>query len=212
MLATSWFILQGIGTTVGIAFCSFFLAIIIGTVLSILRYINIATMVINIFISLIRGTPLILQLALIYFCTPSITGVQISVIAAAILAFTINSSAYIAEIVRSGINSIPIGQFEAGKSLHIPMLYIWKDIILPQIFIIIMPALINEMVSLLKETALIGTIGGLDIMRRAQIIAAEQFTYFAPLLIAALYYYILVLLIEKLAVIYQEKYNIFLNR
>jgi polar amino acid transport system permease protein len=72
----------------------------------------------------------------------------------------------------------------------------WKDIILPQVFINIFPAFVNEIVSLLKETSLIVTIGGMDIMRKSQIIAAEQYEYFTPLLIAGIYYYCLVLLIE----------------
>jgi polar amino acid transport system permease protein len=102
----------------------------------------------------------------------------------------------VAEILRSGIGSIPKGQFEAAKMLKIPTLYTWKDIIFPQVFAHIFPAMIGEIIALLKETALIATIGGADVMRRSQMVAAESFTYFIPLCIAGLYYYIIVLIIE----------------
>ncbi len=87
---------------------------------------------------------------------------------------------------------MPKGQFEAAASLHIPAWYMWKDIILPQVVKNALPALINETIALLKETALISTIGGMDLMRNAQSVSAEHFTYFLPLCIAGFYYYMLV--------------------
>jgi polar amino acid transport system permease protein len=148
------------------------------------------------YISILRGTPLILQLALIYFSLPGLIGIQLGVMASGIVAFGLNSSAYMAEVFRAGIESIPKGQFEAAQTLRIPYYFMWKDIILPQALKNILPAMTNEAISLLKETALITTIGGMDIMRSAQTLSAEQFTYFMPLCIAGLYYYILVLIIE----------------
>jgi polar amino acid transport system permease protein len=115
---------------------------------------------------------------------------------AGVIAFGINSSAYVSEILRSGIESLPKGQFEAAQTLGIPKYYVWKDIILPQVVINILPAIINEIIALLKETALIATIGGMDLMRTSQTIAAEQFEYFTPLCAAGAYYYILVVIIE----------------
>jgi polar amino acid transport system permease protein len=161
-----------------------------------LRYNYIATFIINRLISILRGTPLILQLSFVYFAAPAIIGIKLTILVAGILTFGLNSSAYIAEILRAGIENLPKGQFEAAKTLEIPNFYMWKDIILPQVARNILPAFINEIISLLKETALIGTISGMDIMRMAQILGAEQFTYFMPLCIAGGYYYILVLLIE----------------
>ena len=152
--------------------------------------------VINTLISIIRGTPLILQLSLFYFSAPSLLGLKLTVVQAGVIAFGFNSSAYFAEIFRAGIESMPRGQFEAAKTLKIPTFFMWKDIILPQVVRNIFPALINELISLLKETALIATIGGMDIMRSAQTIATQQFTYFMPLFIAGCYYYFIVVLIE----------------
>ncbi|MDR0632594.1 MAG: amino acid ABC transporter permease [Holosporales bacterium] len=170
----------------------------IGTLLSVIRFSKskLCTFIIDRFVSIIRGTPLILQLSLIYFSVPGILGVKLSVLSAGVVAFGINSSAYFAEILRSGIESLPKGQFEAAKTLGIPRFYMWKDIIMPQVFINIFPAIINEIIALLKETAMISVIGGMDIMRSSQTIAAEQYEYFVPLCMAGAYYYSLVVFIE----------------
>ncbi|MDR0640184.1 MAG: amino acid ABC transporter permease [Holosporales bacterium] len=147
-------------------------------------------------VSVIRGTPLVLQLSVVYFVVPQLCGCKLDIISTGIIAFGINSAAYVSEVLRAGIESLPKGQFEAAQSLSIPKFYAWRDIILPQVMMNILPALINETVTLLKETALIATIGGMDIMRRSQVIAAEQYEYFVPLCTAAVVYYILVLAVE----------------
>ena len=174
----------------------FIIGIILGTILAILRFKNIGRIFINSLVSVLRGTPLILQLSFVYFLSPVIIGLKLSFISAGIITFGLNSSAYIAEIIKAGIETIPKGQFEAGKTLQIPDYYLYKDIIIPQVIRNIFPALINETISLLKETALISTIGGMDIMRKAQIVSAQEFSYFIPLSIAGFCYYMLVLLIE----------------
>jgi polar amino acid transport system permease protein len=152
--------------------------------------------VINGIVSVIRGTPVILQLSVVYFIVPQLCGCKLDVVSTGIIAFGINSSVYVAEILRAGIESLPKGQFEAACSLGIPPFHMWRDIILPQVMMNIFPALVNETVTLLKETALIATIGGMDIMRRSQVIAAGQYEYFVPLCTAAVVYYVLVLSIE----------------
>lgn len=190
------FIGKGIFVTAQLLLGGLLIGILLGGSLAIARYKGYGCFFINSFISIIRGTPMILQLALVYFSIPSILGVKVNIVSAGIIAFGVNSSAYIAEIIRAGIYSIPNGQFEAGQSLQIPSFYLWKDIILPQVLKNILPALVNETIALLKETALIATIGGIDIMRSAQIVASEQYTYFVPLIIAGTYYYLLVLFIE----------------
>jgi polar amino acid transport system permease protein len=174
------------------------IGLLLGTLLSVLRYNGIASMLITQLVSVFRGTPLLLQLSFIYYVAPTFLGVKLTVITAGIISFGLNSSAYIAEILRSGIENLPKGQFEAAKTLQIPSFYMWKDLILPQVIKNILPAMISEVIALLKETALIATIGGMDIMRRAQTLAAEQFTYFLPLCLAGCYYYGLVLLIESI--------------
>jgi len=192
------FIGKGILITMQLLIGSLAIGITLGILASILKYKCIAISFINRIISILRGTPVILQLAFIYFLVPSLLGVKLGIVGAGVITFGLNSSAYIAEILRAGIESLPNGQFEAAKTLQIPVAYMWKDIILPQVLRNILPAMTGEVVSLLKDTALIATIGGMDIMRSAQTIAAEKFAYFMPLCIAGGYYYAFVLLIECL--------------
>ncbi len=192
------FVGKGIVLTLELLIGSIVAGFTLGTVLAICRYQSIATTFINQFILVMRGTPLILQLSLIYFSVPTLTGLHLSILVAGIITFGLNSSAYFAEILRAGIESLPKGQFEAALTLQIPTYYLWKDIILPQVFKNIFPAMVNEVISLLKETSLISTIGGMDLMHNAESLGAEQFTYFLPLCIAGGYYYGLVLLIETL--------------
>jgi polar amino acid transport system permease protein len=190
------FIGGGILATLQLLIGSLCFGLSLGVILAILRYKRIARWITGPYISIVRGTPLLLQLSLIYFTFPALLKIRLSVVAAGIIAFGFNSAAYVAEILRSGIESLPKGQFEAAKALGIPPFYTWRDIILPQVLANILPAITGEVIALLKETALIATIGGADIMRRSQMFAAEQFTYFAPLCVAGIYYYVLVLLIE----------------
>lgn len=199
------FIGQGIVLTLQLLTGGILLGFMFGVLWAVCRYQGIATKLIYLFISIMRGTPLILQLSLIYFAAPALTGLRPSILVAGIIAFGLNSSAYFAEIFRAGIESLPKGQFEAAATLQIPTFYLWKDVILPQVFKNIFPALINEVIALLKETALISTIGGMDVMRKAQALAAEQFTYFVPLCIAGVYYYLMVLLIETLGKQFEKR-------
>lgn len=188
---------RGISVTLQLLFASFFIGVVLGAAIAIFRYKKIwGFSLLTQIISVIRGTPLILQLSFLYFIVPGLLGVKLSVTATGILAFGVNSAAYVAEILRGGIESIPKGQFEAAKTLNIPSYYMWKDIILPQVITRVFPSLVNEMISLLKETAVIQVIGGVDIMRQVEFVAAEKFTYFMPLCIAGIYYYALVRIIE----------------
>ncbi len=189
---------EGTLVTLILLFGGLLIGTLLGTALALLRHQGIMKPIINGFVSIMRGTPVILQLSFIYFAAPALIGIKANILVAGLLTFGLNSSAYIAEILRAGIEHLPKGQFEAAKTLQVPGFYLWKDIVLPQVIKNIFPAYINEMIALLKETALIATIGGMDLMRRAQSVAAEQFTYFVPLCIAGCFYYGMVLLIEFL--------------
>ncbi|PWU05387.1 MAG: glutamine ABC transporter permease [Verrucomicrobia bacterium] len=157
------------------------------------------------YVSIFRGTPLIIQLSLIYFAMPSVISYKVSIFEAGIIAFSLNSAAYVCEIIRAGIESIDKGQFEASKALGIPYTAMMKDIIFPQAIKNILPALVNEVINLLKETAIIYVIGGADLMGRAQIVVAEKYSYFIPLLIASAYYYLLVETLSYFAKILERK-------
>lgn len=187
---------KGAFITLELLFGSFSLGLVLAIFIAVLRYQGIAVWILDKFVSVLRGTPLILQLSFMHFVLPSLVGIKFSIITTGIITFGINSSAYVAEILRGGIESLPKGQFEASKTLYIPKYYMWKDIILPQVITNVLPTLINELIALLKETAIISVIGGMDIMRQSDLIAAEKFDYFMPLCIAGVYYYVFVLIIE----------------
>ncbi len=207
LLSNITFIVQGSLVTVKLLLGSIMIGLCLGVTLSIIRHAKVKLLVIpiNIFISIVRGTPLLLQLVLFYFIVPNWFGVKFGALAAGIIAFGLNSSAYIAEIIRAGIESLPKGQFEAAQTLQIPKFLMWKDIILPQVIRNILPALLNEVISLLKETALIATLGVLDLTQRARVVSAEQLNFFEPILIAGACYYIMVLFVEKMGKIIEKR-------
>lgn len=151
------------------------------------------------YVSIFRGTPLLVQLGIFYFGLPHLIGYNTSAFEAGVLAFALNSAAYSCEVIRSGIQSIDIGQWEASKVLGLNKYRMLQKVILPQAFRNILPALVNELVNILKESALVSTIGEMDLLRRAQMVASEKFLYFEPLLIVALTYYILVLIMNTFA-------------
>jgi polar amino acid transport system permease protein len=201
------YILSGIFVTLQYCIGALVVGFSLGVFFGILKYTQKNPFLINAFVSLFRGTPVILQLSFIYFVLPEFLGFNLSVLEAGITAFGLNSAAYVTEIIWAGINAIPKGQFEAAKSLHISKFWMWKDIILPQVFNRMLPAISNEVITLLKETALISVLGEVDIMRRAQYLAAEQFTYFKPLCIAGLTYYCLVQLLTFFFNYVQRKWH-----
>jgi arginine/lysine/histidine transport system permease protein len=135
---------------------------------------------------------------LIYYGSPQVFGTQIQPYTAAVLAFALNSGAYISEVIRAGILAIDKGQQEAAMALGVPYGKMMWDIILPQALKNILPALMNEFISLTKESAIVTTIGVMDIMRRAYQVGADQYSFFEPLLIAGAIYYVMVIILTFL--------------
>jgi polar amino acid transport system permease protein len=170
------FIAGGLRLTLILTFFSLLVGLIGGIAFSTLRYQYWLRFAIDGIVSVLRGTPMILQLNFFYFVVPGF-----DILTAGICTLGLNSSAYVAEILRGGVESLPKGQFEASKTLRIPTWLMWKDIILPQVFRNELPTLVNEYITILKETSLISTLGGMDLMRQAQTLAAEKFDYFGPL-------------------------------
>ena len=194
-LQNFYFIGQGIGFTLQVFFYSLSFGLFFGVLLSLLYYKNLGRFFIQFISSIARGLPVILQLSIVYFALPQL-GITLGIISSATVVLGFNSAIYIAEILRAGIESIPKGQFEAAKTLGISPFYTWKGIIFPQVLKNILPAINNQSIILLKDTSLISVIGGLDITRYAQIIAAQQFSYFGPMIIAGLYYYFMVIIFD----------------
>lgn len=202
-----YYIIKGTGVTLQYSIISVFFGLIIGTLLAICKTADSKTLRIfaSSYTSVFRGTPMLVQLSIIYFGLPGLLGLKLSVFVSGVIAFSLNSGAYVSEIIKAGINGVDKGQIEASKALGIPPILRMKDIILPQALRNILPALVNELINLIKESALISIIGGMDLMRRAQVVSAETYNYFAPMLTAAATYYILVMIVSIIAKILEKR-------
>ena len=189
------YILAGIFITLQFSLVSAFFGFIWGTILALFKISTIKPL--NIFsqwyTSIFRGTPLLVQLTLIYFATPQLTGYDITAFQAGILTFSLNSGAYISETIRAGIQAVDKGQKEACEALGIQYQLMMVDIILPQALKNILPALVNESINLLKDSTLVSVIGVEDMLRRAQIVGAEKYIYFEPLIFVAIVYYLMII-------------------
>lgn len=189
------YILGGLWVTLTFTFLSAFLGFIWGIILSLFKISSIKPLAWfgTAYTSIFRGTPLILQLTLVYFATPQLTGYNISALQAGVITFFLNSGAYISETIRAGIQAVDKGQKEAAESLGVPYKLMMGDIILPQALKNILPALVNESIALLKDSALVSVIGVEDLLRRATIVGAEKYIYFEPLIFVGAIYYLMVL-------------------
>lgn len=189
-------IFKGLGTTLLITLFAVLLGILLGFLVATIRStysktgkLFILDRICWIYITVIRGTPMIVQLLIMYYV---IFASYNSKVVVAILAFGINSGAYVAEIVRSGIMSIDAGQFEAGRSLGFSYASTMIYIIMPQAFKNILPALANEFIVLLKETSVCGYIGLMDLTRAGDIIRSRTYEAFLPLVAVAIIYLVMV--------------------
>ncbi|WP_286676480.1 amino acid ABC transporter permease [Peribacillus asahii] len=201
------YILEGIPTTLQVVSVAAVIGFILGIILSILKISKIKPLnwFADFYTSIFRGTPLVLQLMLIYFGSPQILGIQIEAYEAAFLAFGLNSAAYISEIIRGGIQAVDKGQREAALALGVPESQMMLNIILPQAIKNILPALMNELISLTKESAVVTIIGLADIMRRAYIVGGETYKFFEPILVAGLVYYVMVMILTLLGKLLERR-------
>ncbi|MFD1736371.1 amino acid ABC transporter permease [Bacillus salitolerans] len=188
------FILKGIWVTLGIVALAALLGFILGIILALCKISRVKLLhwLADAYTSIFRGTPLILQLMIIYYGLPQMTGFDIPAYAAAVSAFALNSGAYISEVIRAGIQAVDKGQREAAMALGVPYKKMMWDIVMPQAFKNILPALMNEFITLTKESALVSVIGAMDIMRRAYIVGGKTYAYFEPMLFVGLIYYLLI--------------------
>ncbi|MED1794246.1 amino acid ABC transporter permease [Brevibacillus nitrificans] len=201
------FILQGIKVTLLVTLISVVLGFIWGSILALIKISKFGPLnwLAVAYTSIFRGTPLILQLTFVYFATPQLTGYNISQLEAAVLTFTLNSGAYISETIRGGILAVDKGQWEAAKALGVPYRRMMLDIILPQGIKNILPALVNETIALLKESALVSTIGLADILQNANVVKGTIFRYFEPYIIAGVLYYVMVMILTWFARVLERR-------
>ena len=168
------------------------------TKISIIRWIT------DLYIQIMRGTPLILQLIFVYFAPYYIFGASYDRFTACIIAFVINYSAYFAEIYRSGLQSIDKGQYEAAKVLGFRRSYTFFHIVLPQVIKRILPALGNEVITLVKDTALAQTIGVSELFRVAQTASSRVFST-VPIFIAGVFYFVMNYIVSRLFSVFEKK-------
>ena len=192
-----WFV-SGLGFTLLISLFSVLLGLVIGILMALMRLSisKILRAVSGIYIDIIRGTPTMVQLLIIYFVI--FANVHIDKWVVGFIAFGINSGAYIAEIVRGGILSVNIGQTEAGRSLGMTHKQTMASIVMPQAMKNILPALGNEFVVLIKETAVIGMIANIDLVGAARKVQSLTYDYLIPLLSIAVIYYVVIKIISTL--------------
>ena len=204
------YIADGLITTLEVTFFAVILGVAIGFFIAIVRSthdktgkMKIANVICNIYITVIRGTPVVVQLLIIYFVIFGST--DINKVVVAILAFGMNSGAYVAEIFRSGIMSIDNGQFEAGRSLGFNYRQTMMYIIMPQAFKNVLPALGNEFIVLLKETSVSGYIALQDLTKGGDIIRSRTYDAFMPLIAVAAIYLVMVMIFSKLVSILERR-------
>lgn len=197
------YLVNGLGNTLLITVLSVIIGIILGFLIAVIRATHdktgkfkILNFIARIYLTVIRGTPVVVQLLIIYFVI--FASVDIEKILVAVLAFGLNSAAYVAEIVRSGIMSIDNGQFEAGSSLGLSYTQTMVSIILPQAFKNILPALANEFIVLLKETSVSGYIAIADLTKGGDTIRSQTYEPLLPLLAVAAIYLVMVMLLTHL--------------
>lgn len=195
------YIVKGLGNTVVITLFAVMLGIILGFLIAVVRTshdrnggLTILNGLCQAYLTIIRGTPVMIQLLIIYYVI--LASVTNKILVAAI-AFGLNSAAYVAEIVRSGIMSVEIGQFEAGRSLGLNYKQTMTSIILPQAVKNILPALLNEVISLLKETSISGYIGLMDLTKGGDIIRSNTYEAFLPLIAVAIIYLVIVMILSR---------------
>ncbi|WP_284140860.1 MULTISPECIES: amino acid ABC transporter permease [unclassified Virgibacillus] len=201
------FMLEGIWVTLKFVSVSILVGFILGTLLALCKITKLPFLkgFADAYTSIFRGTPLILQLMIIYFAVPQLTGYDISAFLSAVLAFGLNSAAYVSEIIRAGIMAVDRGQTEAAEALGVPYKDMMMHIILPQAIKNILPALMNEFITLTKESAIVSVIGYLDLMRRAQIVGADIYRNFEPLLFAGLIYWVMVFVLTQIGKVVERR-------
>lgn len=209
--------IQGAGVTILLSFLALLFGFMVGLVACVCKISKnlILRWIANIYIEVIRDTPLLVQVMIIAFGFPMILGVKYPTIfgyddtfTGVVIALILNSGAYIAEILRSGISSVDKGQMEASRSLGLTYLQSMRYIIVPQAVKNILPALANEFISLVKESAIVAFVGVTDIMFVANSVKNSTYNGFGPYLFAALIYFVITFTLSKLVGLLEKKMTV----
>ncbi|MEQ6034277.1 amino acid ABC transporter permease [Staphylococcus saccharolyticus] len=187
------FFIKGLKNTILISLIGVILGSILGAFIALLKLTKLKTLswLASTYIEFLRGAPMLVQAFIVFFSTTAALGLDVSALICGTIVLVINSSAYIAEIIRAGINAVGKGQTKAARSLGLNYSQTMKAVVMPQAVKNILPALGNEFVTLIKESSIVSTIGVGEIIFNAQVVQGISFDPFTPLLIAAILYFIL---------------------
>ena len=202
-------LLAGAGVTIEITAIAVGLGFIFGLITSVCRLsgVKVLQVIAVCYVNIIRGTPMLVQIFLIYFALPMVIGERINPFVAAVAACSINSGAYVSEIFRAGIQSVDKGQMEAGRSLGLSWMQTMRYVILPQAFKHVIPPLGNEFISMTKETSLVSVIGFEELTRRGQLIIAKTYGSFEIWPTVAAIYLVMTLTIARLVSYLERRFS-----
>lgn len=191
----------GLAVTLEVTGAALVLAFALGALIAVLKVLPCRPLrlVLDFYTSIFRGIPLIVLLFIAYFATPQLTGYKISMFAASVLTLGLNGSATVSETLRGGIEGVDRGQYDASRALGLPYVTMMARIIIPQALRSVAPALVNEVITVLKSSSLVATIGLMDMMRAAQSVQALTYRAFEPFIIVAVIYYVIVMCLTAVA-------------
>ena len=206
------YFLDGLKNTLIIALLAVIIGIVLGMVISLIKdynketkHLKVLTKICDFYVYIIRGTPVLLQLMILYYVV--FKSIDIPILLVGILTFGLNSAAYVSEIIRSGILSIGDGQKEAAKTLGLSYFQTMRYIIFPQVLRSMLPALGNEFITLLKDTSVAGYIGIVELLKASDIVSSRTYDYFFPLIVSALIYLFFTFLLVRLMRMLERKLN-----
>jgi len=205
-------LIKGIKNTGIIALVGMLIGLVIGTLIAVIRVIppykkpvRYAQKVCSVYVAFFRGTPIVVQLLLGYYILMPLLGVKLSPVMSCVVIFGLNSGAYISEIMRGGINSVDPGQLEAARAVGLPFSISMLKIVVPQAIKNILPTLGNEFIALIKETAVVGYVGAVDITKYFQDQGANTYEYMIPNLVMAALYIVIVAAIASLVKLMERR-------
>ena len=193
-------VLLGLKNTAYIAIFGFIIGIVIGTLIAIFKVsgkqnkvVKAVSRIGDVYVGFFRGTPIIVQLLLIYYVLFPLLGLHVDKLAVAIITFGLNSGAYVSEIMRSGIQSVDIGQLEAGRSVGLSYPTTMLRIVIPQAVKNSLPALGNELIALVKDTSVAGFIAVFDLTQAFKLLGSSSYEFMIPYIVLAIFYLVIVL-------------------
>lgn len=197
----------GLAVTLEVTGAALVLAFALGAVIAVLKVLPCRPLrlLLDFYTSIFRGIPLIVLLFIAYFATPQLTGFKISMFAASVLTLGLNGSATVSETLRGGIEGVDAGQYDASRALALPYTTMMARIIIPQALRSVAPALVNEVITVLKSSSLVATIGLMDMMRAAQSIQALTYRAFEPFIVVAVIYYVIVMCLTAVARVLEKQ-------